>query len=350
MSILYLMTAPPPALEGTDAVLQEAEALRARFGGVLVHIGLSSRPWAPFPRAVHGLQKLRSLKRLERDADLVHVYHAELFAFPVLRLLRKPIVYTVVSGLGTEKLPGFGFLRRLAAVIVPRPADLSRLRHSGVAQGHLMTAGIDASRFSFSPPPPGEPFVLVSGSAPWSREQFHSKGVDALLEVVRRLPFLKLVLLWRGWLLEELQHRIVAQGLTDRVEVLADRVDVNDVLGRAHAAVVLAQEPRLVKAFPHSLLEALACGRPVIVSDEIALADYVEQTGCGRVVRAVDPGDLEEAVRRLREGYSMLQANALRVGCRDFSIERLLEGYGDLYASITASKARHPRRGRHRRG
>ena len=84
MRVLYLMTAPPPAVEGTDAVLQEAEMLRARFGGEVAHLALSSRPWARFPRPLYGLHILRSLKRLERQVDLHHLYHAELFPFPVL--------------------------------------------------------------------------------------------------------------------------------------------------------------------------------------------------------------------------------------------------------------------------
>jgi glycosyltransferase involved in cell wall biosynthesis len=337
--ILYLLTAPPPPLEGTDAVAQEAETLRARFGGSVETIAVASRPWVRIPRALYGLQKPWSLRRLEREADLVHVYHAELFAFPVLRLLRKPVVYSVVAGLGDGHLPGLGFLRRLGAIVVPHQRDLSRLRQLGVSQGHVITGGIDKTRLTFRPAPRGETFVLMSGSPPWTAQQFRTKGVDALLEALRQTPFLRLVFLWRGWFLEELRRRIADRGLADRVEVLADKVDVNEVLGRVHAAVVLAEEPKLVKAFPHSLLEALAAGRPVIVSRGIALAEHVEHTGCGQVVRGVDQADLVKAIGHVKEGYSSFQANAVRVGQRDFSLEGLVESYRGVYASVLESGA-----------
>ena len=94
----------------------------------------------------------------------------------------------------------------------------------------------------------------------------------------------RLVFLWRGVLLPELVARVRRFEVSERVEILRDRVDVSEVLARVHAAVVLAGQPGLVRAYPHSLLEALAAGRPVLVSDGNPMAEYVRATGCGRVV------------------------------------------------------------------
>jgi glycosyltransferase involved in cell wall biosynthesis len=114
---------------------------------------------------------------------------------------------------------------------------------------------------------------------------------------------------------------------------LSDRVDVGAVLARVHAAVVLADWTRLVKAYPHSLLEALACGRPVLVSEQIPMADYVRQTGCGEVVSGLAESALRRAVERLRENYDALSANALRVGRKDFRQDDLLAAYETVYSS-----------------
>jgi glycosyltransferase involved in cell wall biosynthesis len=231
-------------------------------------------------------------------------------------------------------------LGKLKAIVVPGRRDMDRLALRGDTRGHLLPAGIDVSRFGVEPPPANDRFVLLAGSAPWTREQFHTKGVEALLQVARERPWLRLVLLWRGWLLEELRRRVAGLGLSDRVEVLTDRVDVNQLLARVHAAVVLASEPRLVKAYPHSLLEALAAGRPVLVSDCIAMADYVREAQCGEVVTGMDRRSLEDGIRRLRGRYASLQAQARRVGKRDFSQERLVAAYGQVYESVVA--ASHP--------
>jgi hypothetical protein len=137
MKALYLLTAPPPAIEGTDAVLQEAEMLRGRFGGELAHIAVSPRPWGRVPRALYGLRMLPTLRRLERQVDVNHVFHAELYPFPVLRFLRKPTVYTVVSGLGPERATTAGVLSKLSAIAVPGQRDLDRLTHRGDDRGKV---------------------------------------------------------------------------------------------------------------------------------------------------------------------------------------------------------------------
>jgi len=336
--ILFLITAPPPGVEGTDAVVQEAEALRSRFGGELTYLVPGSRLRTWLPRTLYGLHRLRSLERLDRQVDLHHIFHAELYPFPMLRVLSKPVVYTVVSGLGRRRIPPSHALDRLSAIAVPSQLDRERLIQQGVTQAHVVPAGVDASRFDVVPIAASEEtFVLLAGSAPWTRGQFHSKGMDALLEVARRTPSLRLVLLWRGWLLEELHRRVDSMGLSDRVEILTERVDVNQVLRRVHAAVVLAEAAELVKAYPHSLLEALVCGRPVLVSDCIAMAGYVREAGCGRVVRGVSLSDLQERIQELRDDYAHHQENARQVGRRDFSQENVVKAYRKLYESALAT-------------
>jgi glycosyltransferase involved in cell wall biosynthesis len=172
---------------------------------------------------------------------------------------------------------------------------------------------------------------LLAGSAPWTRAQFRSKGVEALLAAAKARPDLRLVFLWRGLLFEEMRVQVAQLRLQDRVEVINRRVDVNEVLARVHAAVVLADDATLVKSFPHSLLESLAAGRPVLVSRALPMADYVARTGCGQVVGAISPEEVLGAVERLEANYGAHRAAALQVGWRDFSREALVEAYGRLY-------------------
>ncbi len=338
MKILYLMTVPPPVSAGTDAVMQEAELLRSRFTGEMVFLLPSTRPRARFPRPLYGLHRLRAIRRLVPTVDLCHLYNAELYFFPLLRFIRKPVVYTVVSGLCREdRLPSTNVLRRLEGIVVPSVEDLERLKQRGLDNVHMFRPGIDVSRFEQTPPATGPEFVLMAGSAPWTRKQFRTKGVNGLLQVAQRMPSLRLVFLWRGWLTEEIRRRVNALGLADRVEIHTERVDVNQVLSRAHAAVVLADKQKLVKAYPHSLLEALACGRPVLVNDRIPMAEYVRKTRCGEVVQSLEPSDLLAAIQRLRQNYDEHRINACRVGKMDFSQEDLVKSYQDLYESVGGS-------------
>jgi hypothetical protein len=58
----YLLTTPPPIVPGTDAVVQEVEALRRHFGGELVWMRPSWRARARYPRALLGLRCLRAIR------------------------------------------------------------------------------------------------------------------------------------------------------------------------------------------------------------------------------------------------------------------------------------------------
>jgi glycosyltransferase involved in cell wall biosynthesis len=333
--LLFLLAAPPPPVPGTDAVQQEVEHLQSRFGGDIVHFGPSFRLQSYLPRSTYGWRDLYKIRKLEQRADLIHIYHSELYLFPISRCLRRPIVYTVLSGLqGQTKLPSTSRLEKLAAIAVPSHIDLDRLQQKGLENAHLVSPGIDLGRFDCGPPPPIGDFVLLAGSAPWTKKQFHTKGLETLLRVTQRIPKLRLVLLWRGRLAEEARRLIKFMGLEQRVEMVDYWVDVTQLYGRVHSAVVLADKPKLVRAFPHSLLEALACGRPVLVSDCIGMADYVADTGCGHVVRGLDEADLVQKIHWLEESYETVRNNALRVGKRDFSIEKLVASYGELYANL----------------
>jgi glycosyltransferase involved in cell wall biosynthesis len=335
MSVLYHLTIPRPQASALDAVVQEVETLRANLGGEILYLNPARRPGSRYPERLYGLHCLPYLRRREATARLHHVYNPHLFFFPYLRWLRCPIVYSVTAGLKPSLRHGqLDRLARLAAIVVSNARDRAMLCDLGLSNVRLVRPGIDTTCFSPSLPPAGPGFTLLAGSAPWTEAQFHSKGVEALLAAAEARPDLRLIFLWRGLLFEAMQARVAQRGLKSRLQVINHRVDVNAVLAGVHAAIVLAADATLVKAFPHSLLEALAAGRPVLVGRALPMADYVAQTGCGQVVEAVTPGAVLAAVARLEASYEACRAAALRVGRRDFSLPALVEAYGRLYEAI----------------
>ncbi len=335
--VLYHLTAPPPPLPGTDAVLQELEALRARFGGTLLPLYPLRRPSRWFPKALYGLHQARALRRLEPGADLHHFSYGTLYPFPWLRRLRKPAVYAVSTGLGLPagaRRPGW--LDRVHSVVTPNPRDEPLLRAWGAGRWRVIRPGIAVERFTHVPCPLRKDLTLLVGSAPWVPRQFATKGIDLLLDAAARRP-LRLVFLWRGLLLEALNRRVARRGLAHRVEIVNRAADVNAVLAGVHGAVVLAAKADLVKAWPHSLIEALAAGKPVLVSAAIPMADYVAQTGCGSVLPALTPAALDAALDDLAMRYPARQAAALARGRADFALAPMLTAYGRVYAEATGA-------------
>jgi glycosyltransferase involved in cell wall biosynthesis len=172
------------------------------------------------------------------------------------------------------------------------------------------------------------------GSAPWSRAQFASKGIVALLKAAQQCPQLVLVFLWRGVLFEELAHRVEKMGVADQVEILNEKVDVNRVLARVHASVALATSSKIIRPYPHSLMESLAAGKPVLISRIIPMADDVEQKAYGEVIEHVDAAHILEAILSLRQSYLILRENAERLGKQDFGHSQMLASLGKVYEHV----------------
>lgn len=337
MKIVYLLPILPPRHPDCEALSQEIALLQRRFGGRVVYVNPNRHLPLPVPRLAFGLAQLPGLRRSADDETIYHFFNPDPFAFPFLMGLRRPVVYTIASGVG-DRRPNVAFLRRMAVVTVPDARSLARLQAWGVDHVRLQRPGIDTARFTHHPLPlpPDGPIRIVVASAPWTPAQFASKGFDTLLAAAQQMPDLHLTLLWRGVLVDQLQARIRHAGVGDRVQVIDGPVDVNAVLARAHAAALLAAQPGIVKSYPHSLLDALAAGKPVLISRAIPMADYVSETGCGVVVDTVTPQAVRAGLTALRAGYDAYRRAAETVGRRDFAPDAALDAAAAIYQAAQA--------------
>ena len=330
LSVLFHLPILPPKMPECEAISQEIAALMDRFGGEIVYVNPNHRSPVYVPRALFGFHRLGGIRRRESDLDLHHLYNPDPFPFPYLRFLRRPVVYSLTGGV-THR-PNLAFFASLTAVTVADEGSLERLRGWGLENVFRVHPGIDVDRFTHSPLPLRSEVRLMVGSAPWTKRQFRSKGVLALLEAARREPRLRLVFLWRGVLAEEMARHVRAMGVQDRVTVLNRQVDVDRVLADVHASIALAETPALIRAYPHSLMESLAAGKPILVSRAIPMATYAEQTGCGKVVEEVTADSILTAVDALVREYDALQRAARQVGKRDFPLQAMLDSIEKVYA------------------
>lgn len=332
MNILYIAPSGKPPVPGTDGLCTEIGYFRQSFGGDYLSMS-AFRSLPPFfPVRLLGLRHSRTLKKFARSNGLIHVFFPQLVDFFVLRNLSVPVVYTITSGVEAELLPRTA---PSCTLVVSSEQEADTLRKEGFRDLHVIRPGIDLTRITpSSPPDTDREFVILAGSAPWTEAQFGTKGFDLLLELLHRVPEVRLVCLWRGALRREWDERIQRSGLSDRVEVIGEKTDVSRVLSRCHCAVVLASQAGLVKSWPNSLMEALAAGRPVITSRAIPMSSYVEETGCGRVVEAHTIDDLADALTDIMDHYETYRAAAVAAGGADISRARMVEEYRKLYLEL----------------
>ena len=332
MRICYLLPILQPKLPAAEALSQEISALRQQLGGDLLYLNPNAHLPLPIPRLFFGWHLLPALWQRARALDLYHFYNPEPFAYPVLRWLGRPVIYSLTGSVPAQR-PNVAYFNALAAVTVLDEVSRDRLLQWGVRNVYLVRPGIAVERFTHQPLPwvAGGQSRLLMASAPWTHDQFASKGIDALLAAAQRRPNLHLTFLWRGLLAAEMQARVAQLRLQQQVQVIDQLVDVNQVLAGVHAAVVLATHGGLVKAYPHSLLDALAAGKPVLVSRALPMAAYVESTGCGTVVEAVNVEALLAALDQLLNHYATTQQVAQSVGQRDFTEAKMVARYREVY-------------------
>jgi glycosyltransferase involved in cell wall biosynthesis len=138
----------------------------------------------------------------------------------------------------------------------------------------------------------GGPYVLFLGRINWK------KGLDRLLRALASVPGARLVIAGN----DEEQHRDVLQQLADRLGVAA-RIAYTGPVRAGDKAALLADAELLVlpsysENFGNVVIEAMAAGRPVVVTREVGVADVVADAHAGLVVDG-DSGELATALTSL---------------------------------------------------
>ena len=171
-----------------------------------------------------------------------------------------------------------------------------------------------------------------------------AKGLMDIVEALPRCPVdLTLVFVGSGPFKEALQARAAALGLAARVRFLPPRKweELPQVMNALDALLLVSRTtPTWKEQFGRVIIEAQACGTPVIGSDSGAIPEVIDQGGL--VVREGDSTDLAMAIRRLQE-QPALRSEMGRIGRQQveklYTWKRVSERMRDIY-SIMADTPR----------
>lgn len=148
---------------------------------------------------------------------------------------------------------------------------------------HVVPYGVDLERFQPAPecrrPQPGRPLRLL-----FVGQINQRKGIKYLLEALKLVPNAPVDLMVCGRIVDNLQ---VFRTAGDRVRVRGS-VSFRDLL-EAYRSADLFVFPSLAEGFGHVLLEAMACGLPVLGTTRTAAPDLVTEGQDGFVVEPRRP-------------------------------------------------------------
>lgn len=303
---------------------------------------------APLLLALGARQALRDVQRDGFDFDVIdaHYYYPDGVAAALLaRWFGKPLVITA-RGTDVNLIPEYALPRRMVqwagrqaqASIGVSAALVDRLRQLQVDPGrlHVMRNGVDAERFCPQPASEsrealqlsGGPIVLTVGN-------LHAhKGQQLLLEAMpllrQRHPRACLVVVGDGPDRGTLRDRAQALGLADAV-VLAGQVP-NAELARWYSAADVLVLASSREGWPNVLLEAMACGTPVVASRVGGIPEVVQSSDVGRLVTERTPAAFAAAIDELLVASPSRQQ--VRAYAQGFSWDRTSAQQLQLFHSL----------------
>ena len=208
--------------------------------------------------------------------------------------------------------------------VIPNGVDLSRFP---AEPADLASLGID----------PGRWLVTFVGRLD------QQKDVTWLLRTAPRffsgVPRADLLVVGTGPLEGNLREFAGQMGIAKRTYFLGFRPDVPAILAASRILVL----PSRWEGMPNVVLEAMATGLPVVASDVEGVRELLGEAAGPQLVRQGDSADLAAKVIRLLQDRDLAtelgQANRLRAE-QAFSVERMVQGYEELWAALAESTHR----------
>lgn len=304
------------------------------------------------------------LSRLMRDRG-VHIAHAFLFDAEMAtrvaaRLARTPVV--IASERNTEyerplvHRAGLWLTRSWFDVMIANslsgkrfnmrtqhlPAERIHVIHNGVDTQYFRPQDAGPLRESLGIPPTDPVAGMV---AVFKRQKRHADFLRAAAQTLRRVPNAWFVLV--GEPLRDNQQgagdyyrevRVLADQLNfgDRLKWLGRRNDMPAVYNLCDLVVLTSSR----EGTPNALLEAMACGTPVIATNVADNAHLVPQ----RVGMLFEVGDVRRLTDHMvdvlssREWAAELGAAARAWVSEEFSTQRLIDRTQDVYSSVYRAK------------
>ena len=310
-------------------------AEKARRAGLkTVRIGLDRRDFFSAPR------NIAELCRAE-GADVIHAQfpRENYYALRSLKYYDKPrVIYTChwYQDQGSRwRLINRNHSGKLSAAVAVYDGGAQILRANGFTADkiHVIYNGV-------------RPFVAADRAAEDQKDKdvfeccvlsrySPEKGLDMLLDSVKMLdtakPF-RCTIYGDGELYGHIAGRVKTEGLEGRIVQAGYVQDTRDALTRAD----LYLSPSEKEGMSLGLLEALAAGKPCVVTDTGASRSVVEDDPCcGICVQPGDPGAFAAAVQRYMDDADLGRAHseAALIKSERYSLRRMADEYLRLYGN-----------------
>ncbi len=286
------------------------------------------------------LRLTRLFRRWRPDVIHTHDQRALFYSLPAARLAHVPTLIHTRHGRDCHSTPRqlvvFRRLSRWVDRFVCVSSDVERLSvEQGMALGRIQTIlnGVDIEEFRFSGSHPGGSVVAVARLSP---EKDVANLIRAFALASLEDTDIHLEIAGDGPCREELRQLVAELGLERIVSFLGELRAVPEFLARGSLFVL----PSRSEGVSLTLLEAMACGLPVVATRVGGTPEVVVDDETGILVPPSDPAALAAAILRVwrdpQRARLMGEAGRLLVE-RQFGVSRMLDDYMVLYGPSNRS-------------
>lgn len=208
--------------------------------------------------------------------------------------------------------------------VVHSGMNLSRFRNAAPPEDWRAILGIDAS--TDKPPT----VVMIAALEPRKR---HIEFLQHLSARVAVLPDIRVLLAGEGHMRPAIAAKIVELGLQQNVKLLGFRNDPERIIALADVCVLSSFREGL----PRAVVQYLAAGKPMVVSDLPGLSEVVTHGKNGMIVAPDDIGALTRGVVNLltnepQRDYLAARASRSEIGSWDAAI--MAQQIENVYAAL----------------
>ncbi len=310
-------------------------------------LGMSAAPWLLYRAALRAARRLLASGEKWDLIDAHYLYPDGVAAIWLGAALGLPVVLTA-RGSDVTQLPDFAVPCRLIRAAIGRADALIAV--SDALRARLLALGADPARtvtlrngvdlLLFHPPADRQAAraalgidapTLLSVGALVPRKRHHL-AIDALL----LLPGINLLIVGEGPERAAFQARIDAAGLAARVRLVGAvaHADLPAWYGAADVLVLASSR----EGWANVLLEAMACGTPVIASNIWGNPEVVRSPAAGLIMQANSAAGIVAATQRLFA--SPPDRAATRAYAEAFSWDATTAGQIALFKRVIRSRSR----------
>lgn len=294
------------------------------------------------------------LRREQTDIVHCHLFYSSLFATPLARMARVPVVIETPhlrehwrqgwkAHFGLDRIIGRG-VSGYIAVSAANGAYLRQVKRFPGRKIHIIPNGVDLARFAPAPAAaraaarhraalgldPADPLLLVPGRL--EAQKGHAVLLAAMPQLRSAYPRLHAVFAGSGALEPALRAQAAALGLAPVVHFPGHQNDMAAWLAAADVVIL----PSWFEGLPLAAIEALAAARPLVATAVDGTVEVVRHEQTGLLVAPGDAPALAAAVVRLLADPEL----ARRLGAagqdwsRQFDIQRQAAATAALYLTL----------------